>query len=173
MPLKPSNKGEKILSGKWDDNTSWEFYVSKKMPPKDLCTAVFCIASYKGKIILTRNHRGWEILGGHIEKGETVKEALRREAWEEGGVVVDKCKLIGFRKIISKKKVESGRDFEYPFPVSYIPHFIVLSQSEPKECTAEECFERGLFTIEEIKKMNLKDYPMIEASLPFFKSFGG
>lgn len=168
MIIKPSIE-KKILSGSWNENVSWEFYLSENMPPAELCPAACCIAKYKDKIVLTRNHRGWEILGGHLEKGETVEEAFRREALEEGGFTVDRYKLFGYRKITTKKKVKNDRNFEYPFPISYNPHFIAISESEPCECSAEECFERGLFTIDQIEKLSIISYPLIEASLPFFK----
>ena len=168
MIIKP-NIEKKILSGSWNDNTSWEFYLSENMPPEELCPAACCIAMYKGRIVLTRNHRGWEILGGHLEKGETVEEAFRREALEEGGFTAERYKLFGYRKITSKKKVKNERNFEYPFPVSYNPHFIAISESEPCECSADECFERGLFTFYQIEKLSIASYPLIKASLPFFK----
>jgi len=171
MIIKPILDEKKILSGAWDDNVSWEFYISENLPPKELCTATFCVGMYKDKIVLTRSHRGWELLGGHIEKGETIAEALEREALEEGGFKIDRYKLFGYRKYIAKKKVKSGGNFEYPFPVSYNPHFIAISENEPGNCCDDECFERGLFTIDEVEKLSIKSYPLIKASLPFFKNW--
>lgn len=160
----------KILSGSFNANTSWEFFISGNLPPAPLCSAVFCIAMHKDKFVLTRNHRGWELPGGHIEKGETVEDALRREALEEGGVTIDRFELFGYRKYIAKEKITNGRGFVYPFPISYNPHFIAISESEPCECTAEECFERALFTIDEIEKLSIASFSLIKASLPFFES---
>ena len=40
--------------------------------------------------------RGWCIPGGHLESGETAEEAVRREAFEEAGVTLDKIAPIGY-----------------------------------------------------------------------------
>ncbi len=40
--------------------------------------------------------RGWCILGGHIEEGETPRQAVIREAMEEGGVKPDRLVHIGW-----------------------------------------------------------------------------
>lgn len=43
---------------------------------------------YNGKILLSRrkDRKTWETQGGHIESGETPKEAAQRELYEESGV---------------------------------------------------------------------------------------
>lgn len=111
MTKKQFASENKIMSGKSnDENTSWEFHISQDMPPRELCSAVFCVAMYQDKIVLTRNHRGWEFLGGHIEKGETVEGALRREAMEEGGFKIDRCELFGHRKFGQEKYQERKRN---------------------------------------------------------------
>ena len=170
MTVKPQNKN-KILSGRFNENASWEFYISKDLPSRNLCSAVFCIAMYQDKIVLTRNHRGWELLGGHIEKNETIEEALHREALEEGGFKIERYQLIGHRKFTAKKKVKNDRSIEYPFPISYNPHYIAISQSEPQECFAEECFERKFFSVDEIEKLSIVSFPLIKASLPFLREW--
>ena len=171
MTIKPFISDNKIISGKFSENTSWEFHLSKDLPLRELCSAVFCIAMYQDKIVLTRNHRGWEFLGGHIEKGETVEEALHREAMEEGGFTIDRYKIFGHRKFIAKENIKGLRGIHYPFPISYNPHYIAISESEPGECDAEECFERKAFTIAEIEKLSIRGFPLLEASLPFLREW--
>lgn len=52
-------------------------------------TRVVCVSKYKDKFVFSYNkkRKGWEIPGGHIEEGETWKEAAKREMYEETGAV--------------------------------------------------------------------------------------
>lgn len=52
-----------------------------------LYTRVVCVSRYQGKFVFCYNNRrkGWEIPGGHIEKGESWQEAAKREMYEETG----------------------------------------------------------------------------------------
>lgn len=51
-----------------------------------------------GQVVLTKNGRGWDNPGGHLEEGETVLDALHREIEEEiAGRIVGEPVLIGHR----------------------------------------------------------------------------
>ena len=49
-----------------------------------------------GLVLLIRNQRrGWELPGGTVEQGETITEALKREIYEESGILSEPEHLTG------------------------------------------------------------------------------
>lgn len=161
------------LTGKWDDNQSWGFYQTDKLPAANLCTAVYCLAILPrtNQVVLTRNHRGWEMLGGHIEPGETVEQTLVRECLEEGGFIPETYRLFGYRKITARKPVShSQRGGCYPFPHGYIPHYIAISTLPLQKPTGEEILESRAFTVQDISGLDMAQRSLLEAGLAFYKT---
>lgn len=157
---------QKLLEGRWNDNVRWEFYRSAYLPPRNLCAAVFVLAVVRGtpiKIVLTKTSRGWEMLGGHVDEGESIEDALVREAQEEGGFLPNQYKLFGYRKIIPQQPVPNRSGGYYPFPVSYIPHYVATTTLPITSPTGQEVEESALFTIAELQQTNMpsKDIAMI------------
>lgn len=64
--------------------------VENEVLPDPLTVSSVSIVIFDGEKILWTHHktRGWDIPGGHIEEGESILEALNREAQEEAGVVM-------------------------------------------------------------------------------------
>ncbi len=57
----------------------------------------------QGKLLLVQSHkwRGrWVVPGGHVELGETLEDALRREAMEETGLAVRDLQFINYQQFI-------------------------------------------------------------------------
>lgn len=48
---------------------------------------VVVFSRYRGKLLLSRHKKRdtWETQGGHVEPGEALEDAARRELWEESG----------------------------------------------------------------------------------------
>ncbi|HSW65671.1 MAG TPA: NUDIX hydrolase [Bacillota bacterium] len=122
------------------------------------------------KIVLTKNDRGWEMLGGHIDDGESIEDALIREAQEEGGFIPHQYKLFGYRKIIPKQPVANRTGGYYPFPVSYIPHYIATAEMPIVGTTGHEVIDSGLFSVAEVKKLGMPTEDVIGIGL---EAYGG
>lgn len=103
------NKDNHIIVGKWGDDIQWELYATLALPPAELCTAVMCVAISDNKVVLACSERGWGMLGGHIEDGESLESALYREALEEGGFIIEEYRLFAVRKITATKSAPSSR----------------------------------------------------------------
>jgi 8-oxo-dGTP pyrophosphatase MutT (NUDIX family) len=163
-----------LLSGRWDENQSWELYQSAKIPDPALCTAVYCLAILPNtkQVVLTRNHRGWEMLGGHIELGETVEQALLRECLEEGGFTPEHYQLFGYRKITAKQPVAHNQKEGgfYPFPHGYIPHFIAISTLPLQKPSGMEIIESRAFSLSELGTLKMEQWPILKSMLDLYGS---
>ncbi|MDB5178294.1 MAG: hypothetical protein JWN01_237 [Patescibacteria group bacterium] len=153
-----------IKTGDWGKNVTWELYTASTPPPTELCTAVMCVAITRDKIRLARSQRGWGMLGGHIEEGETPEDALRREALEEGGFTIDSYQLFAIREITHLTPAphpQAGKT--YPFPVSYMAYYWATTDQALALHYGEEIIESASFTISEIPMLQTPDQPVIKA----------
>lgn len=107
----------------------------------------------EGKIFLAKrgpkaqNERGlWEIPGGAVEFGETLKEALVRETKEEYGITIEPKQLL--------QVVDHILPQEHQHWVA--PTFICeLVEGIPTILEPEKCTEIGWFSLEEAKQLPL------------------
>lgn len=71
---------------------------------------------YKGSRVLLQNRvkkdwQGWTLPGGHIEPGESIVDAVRREMKEETGLTVHSVELRGVKQF----PIENGRYIVFLF----------------------------------------------------------
>ena len=69
----------------------------KFKPITQVCGVCF---TKEGKILIIRENKEWKLPGGKPEKGEIPEETLKREAFEEATVILDKCSMIGTCEVI-------------------------------------------------------------------------
>lgn len=65
-------------------------------PPKHIVSAATIVLNHQGHILLIKGpRRGWEMPGGQVEEGESLKAAAIREAKEESGIDIEVIKFCG------------------------------------------------------------------------------
>lgn len=89
-----------------------------KLQDKATGVVVVCIDENE-KVVLMSN----EPIGGHIEQGESVDGALKRESLEEGGIELERCKFFGYYEITLKDNADQIYKDKYP-KVGYILFFL-------------------------------------------------
>ena len=128
--------------------------VTHEWPPEEHVSAAHCLAFSGDRIVLARHvDRQWTIPGGHVEPGESVIEAMRREALEEAGVVVGTPTLWAVERIERLSGPASSRPDGRPYPEpAYQVFFVAPVVAELVAPTAnEECTESKLFSPDEAR----------------------
>lgn len=66
------------------------------IPPKHIISAAAIVLNEKDEILLIKGpRRGWEMPGGQVEEGESLKAAAIRETKEESGIDIEIIKFCG------------------------------------------------------------------------------
>jgi len=127
------------------------------MQPLQIVSVIIAIKC-SGKFLLVQRSENddifpgrWQNLGGKIELGETVEEAIKREVQEEIGVVVTKHPI--FLQSYSWKK-----DDDSPVRLGLI--FLIELPGKPEKYQIKlesELINYGWFTFEKIERMNEED----------------
>ena len=72
------------------------------------------ILNRRGRMLLVRSHKWgdrWTIAGGHVEVGETLENALRREIREEVGLEIEDVRFLTTQEAIFSKEFWEKRHF--------------------------------------------------------------
>ncbi|WP_035393684.1 NUDIX domain-containing protein [Shouchella miscanthi] len=84
------------------------------LPFAEKITSAHGFCFYQNQVMLVYlKKRGWDLPGGHVEKGETPKAAFQRECFEEGYVSGD-CTLLGCIKVNHEKNSAWNETSPYP-----------------------------------------------------------
>ena len=82
---------------RWEDADSFKHLSYEK------CQQIYGVCFFGDKIIVCRKKpsKSWNLIGGHIEKGELIENALIREILEESNMKVLKHVPIGYQEVVS------------------------------------------------------------------------
>lgn len=115
---------------------------------ENLVNFVVVFAKYNNNKWLLCKHKErdtWETCGGHVEKGETLLDAAKRELYEESGAIAKGLKFIKYYSIEKNKEKSYGAilfaDIE---KIESLPNFemeeIKLFDNFPKDTTYTEVY---------------------------------
>jgi 8-oxo-dGTP pyrophosphatase MutT (NUDIX family) len=118
-----------------------EVVITDIEPPDHLSPTAFMMAvAPDGRVAYAVNaRRGIEVAGGHIDPGETPREAAEREAVEEVGARVEDVRQLGFLRCISDGEPSAEYLEKYPWPVSFQRFYAgriseIVAHTMPEEC---------------------------------------
>lgn len=73
------------------------------VPPKHIISAATIVVNDKNEILLIKGpKRGWEMPGGQVEEGESIRDAAIRETKEESGIEVEIVRFCGIFQNVKK-----------------------------------------------------------------------
>ncbi|WP_040979453.1 NUDIX hydrolase [Oceanobacillus jeddahense] len=133
-------------------------------PPKHILSAATIVRNEKNELLLIKGpRRGWEMPGGQVEEGESLKAAAVRETKEESGIDVEVLKFCGVFQNVNRS----------------VCNTLFLAKPVGGEfTTSPESLEVGFFPIEQALEMvtlkNFRErirYCLDESMHPFYVEF--
>ena len=133
-------------------------------PPKHIVSAAAIVVNEENEVLLIKGpRRGWEMPGGQVEEGESLKAAAIRETKEECGLDIEVTRFCGVFQNVDRS----------------ICNTLFLGRAIGGELTTtEEALEVGFFPIEKVYEMvtylNFKErieYSLNEKMQPFYVEF--
>ena len=71
--------------------------------PKHVISAAAVVLNPGGRVLLIKGpRRGWEMPGGQVEEGESIRDAACREVFEESGIIIDDVRFCGIFQNLSR-----------------------------------------------------------------------
>ncbi|MFD3447612.1 NUDIX hydrolase [Microbacteriaceae bacterium 4G12] len=105
----------KTIYVNWDNqNIKLTWVPTTELPDVNLVTSVHGCCFYQDKILLVNiKGRGFNMPGGHMEKGETPEQTLLREAMEEG-YVTGNLSFLGCIEVSHEENPKYNPNGKYP-----------------------------------------------------------
>ncbi|HLU22056.1 MAG TPA: NUDIX domain-containing protein [Bacillaceae bacterium] len=132
--------------------------------PKHIVSAATIVVNNKDELLLIKGpRRGWEMPGGQVEEGESLKEAAIRETKEESGIDVEITRFCGIYQNVDRSICNT---LFLAKPIGGVP------------TTSSESLEVGFFPVEQALEMvtwkNFRqriEHCLDESTHPFYVEF--
>jgi 8-oxo-dGTP diphosphatase len=150
-------KDERILQ--IEQNLSWlpqpnegRTVLSFQLPPGEMIATALVLAFDRDRLLQTHlAARGWDIVGGHIEPGESPEEAARREAYEEAGARLRELHVLGYQRL--RLLGPRPASYRYSYPDSYQVFYWAQIEALDEFIPTEEARERALFAPDDAREL--------------------
>lgn len=131
-----------------------ELVLTSEPPPPELTRTSFMVPiTEDGGLVLAHNRkRGIEFAGGHINNGETARQAAMREGVEETGATCSDIVQIGYLRMRSAGKAPP--EWGYPHPEGYQVFHAGRVVSMESYVENEECTRPEVFSPEDIENID-------------------
>ena len=118
--------------------------LSSQLPPAERIATALVLAFDRDRLLQTHlAARGWDVVGGHIEPGESPEEAARREAYEEAGARLGELHVLGYQRL--RLLGPRPASYRYSYPDSYQVFYWAHIEALDEFISTEEARERALF----------------------------
>ncbi len=155
-PLSQNSKGQsktpkrEFPTTKWGPNSIISFEATEHLPPPELTSIAGGFVFYNDKLVLANiPGRGWEIIVGRIDVGESPEITFRRETYDQVGLELSHVKMIGVVRI--EHKGPEPPNCPYPFPIGYGVQYIGIAKELTPFKGGAESLGRSLITPEGFK----------------------
>jgi nucleoside triphosphatase len=144
----------------------WGEIMSEQIYPEPTVGAL--IFNKEGKMLLVKSYKWFDkftIPGGHVELGETLKEALMREVKEEVGLNVEVGEIINIDEAIFSPEFAKRKHFIFvDFICKYKNDKIVLDENEIQSYVWIDPKEALKLDLESFIRKSLEKYLKISKS---------
>lgn len=138
--------------------------VSEQRYPEPTVGAL--IFNKDGKLLLVKSHKWldkYTMPGGHVELGETIKDALKREVKEEVGLDIEIVDMLGFQEAIFPAEFAKRKHFIF---------FDFIAKCKNDEVTLDKDEIQEYFWIEPKEALKLDLESFIKKTLEkYFKKY--
>ncbi|MBI1388006.1 MAG: NUDIX domain-containing protein [bacterium] len=152
-PKHPSRETEKprFPETTWGSGSKIFFEPTEHLPPPDLTCISGGFVFHGDKLVLANiPGRGWEIIGGRIDIGESPEDTFRREASRQIGVSLSHVKMLGIIRI--EHTGPEPPNCPYPYPVGYGVQFIGIVEELLPFHGSDDSLGRSLISPEGVKE---------------------
>lgn len=130
--------------------TEFEFFAANDLP-KDIPISAPITFAFIGQnlVIVQKQNAWWDVPGGKIEKDESWVDALKREANEEAGIIIDNIRIVGYIMAKNTGKLNSS---VHP-KVNILPVTVSFVRSVNYNWNKKETINRDAPARDEVKEL--------------------